>query len=56
LEIVIWKFETCILAKAMQIPSSTIYEQFEKVCRDFSDKPALVYLGRQYRYSELHEA
>ena len=36
--------------------SSTIYEQFEKVCRDFPDKPALLYLGMKYRYSELHEA
>jgi len=36
--------------------SLTIYEQFEKVCRDFPDKPALLYLGMKYRYSELHEA
>ena len=40
----------------MEIPSSTIYEQFERVCRDFSDKPALLYLGMKYHYSELHEA
>ena len=40
----------------MQIPFSTIYEQFEKVCRDFSDKPALIYLGRKYTYSGLREA
>ena len=40
----------------MEIPSSTIYEQFERVCRDFVDKPALLYLGMKYDYSELHEA
>ena len=40
----------------MEIPASTIYEQFEKTCRDFSDKPALVYLGMKYNYSQLHEA
>ena len=40
----------------MGIPSSTIYEQFDKVCRDFPDKPALVYLGMKYNYSQLHEA
>ena len=40
----------------MEISSSSIYEQFEKVCRDFSDKPALVYLGMRYSYSQLHEA
>jgi long-chain acyl-CoA synthetase len=40
----------------MKIPSLTIYEQFEKVCRDFPDKPALLYLGMKYSYSELHEA
>ncbi len=34
---------------------STIYEQFEKVCRDFPDKAALIYLGKRYSYSELHE-
>jgi long-chain acyl-CoA synthetase len=36
--------------------SLTIYEQFEKVCRDFPDKPALLYLGMKYSYSELQEA
>jgi long-chain acyl-CoA synthetase len=40
----------------MERVSLTIYEQFEKVCRDFPDKPALLYLGMKYRYSELHEA
>jgi long-chain acyl-CoA synthetase len=40
----------------MERVSLTIYEQFEKVCRDFPDKPALLYLGVKYRYSELHEA
>ena len=42
--------------KSMDPISSTIYEQFEKVCRDFPDKPALLYLGMKYSYSELHEA
>ena len=40
----------------MERVSLTIYEQFEKVCRDFPDKPALLYLGMKYSYSELHEA
>jgi long-chain acyl-CoA synthetase len=40
----------------MEIPSSSIYEQFERVCRDFPDRPALVYLGMRYSYSQLHEA
>ena len=34
---------------------SRIYEQFEKVCRDFSERPSLVYLGKTYTYSQLHE-
>lgn len=40
----------------MAIASSTIYEQFEKVCRDFPDRRALVYLGKEYKYSQLREA
>ena len=40
----------------MEMTTSTIYEQFEKVCRDFSGKPALIYLGRKYSYAELYEA
>jgi len=34
----------------------SIYEQFEKVSRDFSEKPALIYLGVRYSYYQLHEA
>jgi len=40
----------------MVAPVGSIYEQFERVCRDFPDKPALIYLGKQYRYSQLREA
>jgi long-chain acyl-CoA synthetase len=39
----------------MQVTSS-IYEQFEKVCRDFPEKPALIYLGKIYTFSQLKEA
>ena len=39
----------------MEIASS-IYEQFERVCRDFPDKAALIYLGKIYTFSELKEA
>ena len=39
----------------MEIAGS-IYEQFEKVCRDFVDKPALIYLGKRYTFSQLKEA
>jgi long-chain acyl-CoA synthetase len=39
----------------MQITNS-IYEQFERVCRDFPEKPALIYLGRAYTFSQLKEA
>jgi len=40
----------------MEIMTSSIYEQFEKVSRDYPEKPALVYLGKIYRYSRLKEA
>jgi len=40
----------------MVISVSSIYEQFEKVCQDFSEKPALVYLGMKYNFSQLREA
>jgi long-chain acyl-CoA synthetase len=40
----------------MEIPAGSIYEQFERACRDFSDSPALVYLGKNYTYSQLHES
>lgn len=39
----------------LDIPTGSIYEQFEKVCRDFSERPSLVYLGKKYTYSQLHE-
>jgi long-chain acyl-CoA synthetase len=39
----------------MEITSS-IYEQFEKVCRDNPGKPALIYLGKRYTFSQLKEA
>jgi len=40
----------------MEIPVASIYEQFERACRDFSDSPALVYLGKKYTYAQLHES
>ena len=40
----------------MDISVGSIYEQFEKVCRDFSERPAIVYLGKKYTYSQLNEA
>jgi long-chain acyl-CoA synthetase len=39
----------------MEIAES-IYGQFEKVCRDFPDKAAIIYLGKIYTFSELKEA
>ncbi|MGD2124575.1 MAG: AMP-binding protein [Desulfobacteraceae bacterium] len=39
----------------MEIPAGSIYEQFERVCQDFSKMPALVYLGQSYTYYQLHE-
>ena len=35
--------------------SASVYEQFEKVSRDFPDKPALIYLGMKYTFSQLRE-
>jgi long-chain acyl-CoA synthetase len=40
----------------MSISEASIYEQFEKVSRDFPEKPALIYLGKRYSYSQLREA
>ena len=40
----------------MEIAASSIYEQFDKISRDFPEKPALIYLGMRYSYSELREA
>ena len=39
----------------MIISTSSIYEQFEKVGRDFPEKPALIYLGMKYTFSQLRE-
>jgi long-chain acyl-CoA synthetase len=36
--------------------TGSIYEQFERVCRDLPDKAALIYLGKIYTFSELKEA
>jgi len=35
--------------------AASIYEQFEKVSRDFAEKPALIYLGMKYSFSQLRE-
>jgi long-chain acyl-CoA synthetase len=40
----------------MNTSTSMIYEQFEAVCRDFSDSVALIYLGKTYTFSQLREA
>jgi len=40
----------------MTVATGSIYEQFDKISRDFPQKPALIYLGMQYRYFELREA
>ncbi len=39
----------------MDIPVGSIYEQFEKVSRDFPQRSALVYLGKEFTYSQLAE-
>ncbi|NVL92948.1 MAG: AMP-binding protein [Desulfobacterales bacterium] len=40
----------------MEVSFGSIYEQFEKVTQEFSDRPALIYLGQKYTYSQLREA
>jgi len=40
----------------VEIPFHTIYEQFERTARDFSEKAALAYIGQTLTYSDLHEA
>ena len=40
----------------MEIMANSIYEQFENVSRDHSEKPALIYLGNEYNFSQLREA
>ena len=42
--------------ESMEITTASIYEQFEKVCRDYPEKPALIYLGVKYNFSQLREA
>jgi long-chain acyl-CoA synthetase len=39
----------------MEITAASIYEQFEKVSRDYSHAQALVYLGEKYSYARLYE-
>lgn len=40
----------------MTIDVASIYEQFDRVSRDYPEKPALIYLGKRYNYSQLYEA
>jgi acyl-CoA synthetase (AMP-forming)/AMP-acid ligase II len=40
----------------MTLPVGSIYEQFERVSRDYPGKPALIYLGVRYSFSQLREA
>lgn len=39
----------------MEIPFGSIYEQFEKICCDYPDKIALIYLGKKWSFSQLKE-
>lgn len=39
----------------MEVFLDSIYEQFNRVCRDFPEKPALIYLGKVYNFSLLKE-
>jgi long-chain acyl-CoA synthetase len=39
----------------METSTASIHEQFERVSQDFSEMPALVYLGEEYTYSQLRE-
>ena len=40
----------------MTLPVGSIYEQFDKISRDHPGKPALIYLGVRYSFSQLREA
>jgi long-chain acyl-CoA synthetase len=40
----------------MELTTTSIYEQFERVSRDFARKLALIYLGVEYDFSQLSEA
>ncbi|MEW6375623.1 MAG: class I adenylate-forming enzyme family protein [Thermodesulfobacteriota bacterium] len=37
------------------LPADTTYQAFEEVARRSPDKPALIFLGEEYSFSELHE-
>jgi len=40
----------------VRVSFGSIYERFESVVQEFSDSPALVFLGERYTYSQLLEA
>jgi len=40
----------------VELSFGSIYEQFEKVAQEFSNKPALFYLGDKFTYIQLREA
>ncbi len=40
----------------MELATASIYEQFERVSHDFSDRTALLYLGKRYTYAQLRHA
>jgi len=40
----------------VEISVGSIYKQFEMVTKDFSERPALIYLDKKYTYSQLREA
>lgn len=42
--------------KSMNLIFASIYEQFEKVSRDYPEKPALIYLGLKISFSRLRES
>ena len=39
----------------MTVTTASVYEQFEKISKDQPDKPALIYLGIKYTFSQLRE-
>lgn len=39
----------------MEIFFDSVYEQFKRVCRDFPEKPAIIFLGRVFTFSQLKE-
>lgn len=40
----------------MEVSFGSIYELFDEVTQDFSERPALVFLGEKYTYAQLYEA